>query len=71
MGLVPGFIDGVLTVGLRRSSLDYAIFGLVIGRLLPVKVESKRRVHLGESKSWLSSLDLFRTAPVGEGLDKN
>ncbi|PYT32933.1 MAG: hypothetical protein DMG57_00095, partial [Acidobacteria bacterium] len=66
---MPGLIDGVLTAGPRRSSLDYAILGLVIGRLLPVKVESNQRVHLGQSKSWLFSLDLFRTAPVEEGLD--
>ena len=66
---MPGLIDGVLTAGPRRSSLDYAILGLVIGRLLPVKVESNQRVHLGQSKSWLFSLDLFRTVPVEEGLD--
>ena len=41
----------------------------VFGRLLPVKVESNHRVHLGQSKSWLFSLDLFRTAPVEEGMD--
>ena len=66
---MPGLIDGVLTAGPRRSSLDHAILGLVIGRLLPVKVESNQRVHLGQSKSWLFSLDLFRTAPIEEGLD--
>jgi len=46
-----------------------AILGLVIGRLLSVKVESNHGVHLGQSKGWLFSLDLFRTAPVEEGLD--
>src|SRR5579872_3126744 len=43
----------------------------VLGRLLSVKIDRNRSIHLGQSRGWSFCLDLFGTAPVKKGIDNS